>query len=115
MHEQHKGHDAMHAEMIIILLVTLILAQVALVEWKKRHYRSFSVSEHNIFCFSKILKYQNDPFISDCHIVRFMDNSSMCVYQKYVVAFYILLADILLYYDDGRTKSIDETHFGHNS
>lgn len=44
MHEQHKGHDAMHAEMIVILLVTLIVAQVALVEWKKRHYKSFSVS-----------------------------------------------------------------------
>lgn len=43
MHEKHKGHDAMHAEMIIILLVTLIIAQVALVEWKKRHYRSYSV------------------------------------------------------------------------
>ncbi|XP_055312521.1 E3 ubiquitin ligase Rnf121 isoform X3 [Sitodiplosis mosellana] len=42
MHEKHKGHDAMHAEMIIILFVTLILAQVALVEWKKRHYRSYS-------------------------------------------------------------------------
>lgn len=44
MHEEHKGHDAMHAEMIVILLVTLIVAQVALVEWKKRHYKSFSVS-----------------------------------------------------------------------
>lgn len=43
MHEKHKGHDAMHAEMIIILFVTLIVAQVALVEWKKRHYRSYSV------------------------------------------------------------------------
>lgn len=43
LHEKHKGHDAMHAEMVIILLVTLIVAQVALVEWKKRHYRSYSV------------------------------------------------------------------------
>lgn len=43
LHEKHKGHDAMHAEMIIILFVTLIVAQVALVEWKKRHYRSYSV------------------------------------------------------------------------
>ena len=46
MHEKHKGHDAMHAEMIIILFVTLILAQVALVEWKKRHYRSYSVGSN---------------------------------------------------------------------
>lgn len=44
MHEKHKGHEAMHLEMILILLVTLIVAQIALVEWKKRHYRSYSVS-----------------------------------------------------------------------
>lgn len=44
MHEKHKGHEAMHLEMILILLVTLIIAQIALVEWKKRHYRSYSVS-----------------------------------------------------------------------
>lgn len=43
MHEKHKGHDAMHAEMILILLVTLIVAQVALVEWKKRHHKSYQV------------------------------------------------------------------------
>lgn len=44
MHEKHKGHDVMHAEMVIILFVTVIVAQIALVEWKKRHYRSYSVS-----------------------------------------------------------------------
>lgn len=44
LHEKHKGHDAMHAEMVIILLLTLVVAQIALVEWKKRHYKSYSVS-----------------------------------------------------------------------
>lgn len=34
----------MHLEMMLILLVTLIVAQVALVQWKKRNYRSYSVS-----------------------------------------------------------------------
>lgn len=43
LHEQHKGHDKMHAEMILILIITLIVAQIALVEWKKRHYRSYSL------------------------------------------------------------------------
>ena len=38
-HEKHRGHEQMHAEMLIILIVTLLLAQVVLVEWKKRHYR----------------------------------------------------------------------------
>jgi hypothetical protein len=33
----------MHAEMVLILLVTLVVAQIVLVEWKKRHYRSYMV------------------------------------------------------------------------
>ncbi|KAG8226021.1 hypothetical protein J437_LFUL004142 [Ladona fulva] len=41
IHEQHKGHESMHAEMILILLVTLVVAQVVLVEWKKRYYKSY--------------------------------------------------------------------------
>ena len=43
MHEKHKGHEAMHSEMVLILFVTLIIAQITLVEWKKRHYKSYSV------------------------------------------------------------------------
>lgn len=43
MHEKHKGHEAMHSEMVLILFITLIVAQVILVEWKKRHYKSYSV------------------------------------------------------------------------
>ena len=42
-HEKHKGHEAMHSEMVLILFATLIVAQIALVQWKKRHYRSYSV------------------------------------------------------------------------
>lgn len=38
-HEKHKGHEQMHAEMFLILIVTLIVAQIVLVEWKKRHYK----------------------------------------------------------------------------
>ncbi|XP_046394513.1 RING finger protein 121 isoform X3 [Ischnura elegans] len=44
IHEQHKGHESMHAEMILILLVTLIVAQVVLVEWKKRHFKSYQTA-----------------------------------------------------------------------
>lgn len=49
MHEKHKGHESMHLEMMIILLVTLIVAQVLLVQWKKRAYRSYSVITDIIF------------------------------------------------------------------
>lgn len=43
LHEKHKGHEAMHSEMVLVLLITLIVAQIVLVEWKKRHYKSYSV------------------------------------------------------------------------
>lgn len=51
-HEKHKGHEAMHSEMVLILFATLIVAQIALVQWKKRHYRSYSVSVNYIACFT---------------------------------------------------------------
>ncbi|GJQ83082.1 hypothetical protein Trydic_g20094 [Trypoxylus dichotomus] len=41
LHEQHKGHEAMHAEMVLILIVTLVIAQFVLIEWKRRHYKSY--------------------------------------------------------------------------
>lgn len=44
MHEKHKGHESMHAEMVFILVITLIVGQILLIEWKKRHYKSYSVS-----------------------------------------------------------------------
>lgn len=43
LHEKHKGHEKMHAEMVLILILTLVVAQVVLIEWKKRHYKSYSV------------------------------------------------------------------------
>ncbi|GFR16033.1 RING finger protein 121 [Trichonephila clavata] len=41
MHEKHKGHESMHAWMILILLITVIVSQILLVEWKKRYNRSY--------------------------------------------------------------------------
>lgn len=43
MHEKHKGHEKMHAEMVGILILSLIVAQFALLEWRRRHYRSYSI------------------------------------------------------------------------
>ena len=39
------GHDDMHAEMVLVLFMVTIAAQVALVIWKKRHFKSYQVSE----------------------------------------------------------------------
>lgn len=47
MHAKHKGHEAMHAEMVLILIVTLVIAQLVLVQWKQRHSKSYNV-RHNI-------------------------------------------------------------------
>lgn len=44
LHAKHKGHEAMHMEMVLILFSTLIVAQVLLVKWKKHYYKSFMVN-----------------------------------------------------------------------
>lgn len=47
MHAKHKGHEAMHAEMVLILIVTLVVAQLVLVQWKQRHPKSYNVRHAN--------------------------------------------------------------------
>lgn len=44
LHMKHRGHEAMHAEMVLILIATLVVAQIVLVQWKQRHHRSYNVS-----------------------------------------------------------------------
>ncbi|KAM7291359.1 RING finger protein 121 [Ixodes scapularis] len=41
MHEKHRGHEKMHAYMILILLASVVVAQIVLVQWKKRHFKSY--------------------------------------------------------------------------
>ncbi|KAK6743980.1 hypothetical protein RB195_010965 [Necator americanus] len=43
LHEKHRGHEQMHLEMMLILIVTLVVAQVFLVQWKKRHFKSYQL------------------------------------------------------------------------
>ncbi|CAD6188470.1 unnamed protein product [Caenorhabditis auriculariae] len=43
LHEKHKGHDAMHMEMMLILIMTLVVGQVFLVQWKRRHFKSYQM------------------------------------------------------------------------
>ena len=52
MHEKHKGHESMHAEMILILFATLIISQIALVKWKQMYPNSYHVSFSNIQLFN---------------------------------------------------------------
>ncbi|XP_002741513.1 E3 ubiquitin ligase Rnf121-like [Saccoglossus kowalevskii] len=43
LHAKHKGHEAMHAEMVLILIATLLVAQILLVQWKQRHFKSYTM------------------------------------------------------------------------
>ena len=43
LHAAHRGHEAMHMEMFLILILTLIIAQIFLVTWKKKHFKSYQV------------------------------------------------------------------------
>eukprot|EP00112_Aurelia_sp_Birch-Aquarium-sp1_P014032 Seg3.26 transcript_id=Seg3.26/GoldUCD/mRNA.D3Y31 product="RING finger protein 121" protein_id=Seg3.26/GoldUCD/D3Y31 len=43
LHAKHKGHEAMHMEMIIILLATLIAAQLLLYKWQQYHHKSYQL------------------------------------------------------------------------
>ena len=44
MHELHRGHESMHAEMVLILFVTLIVSQIGLVKWRQISPQSYHVS-----------------------------------------------------------------------
>lgn len=54
MHDKHKGHEQMHVEMLLILVVTLIVAQFCLVYWKKKHYKSYLVRFVKSFIYSSL-------------------------------------------------------------
>ncbi|KAH1169827.1 hypothetical protein KIL84_000812 [Mauremys mutica] len=43
MHAKHDGHESMHMEMVLILIATLVVAQIVLVQWKQRHCRSYNL------------------------------------------------------------------------
>ena len=43
LHEKHRGHESMHAEMILILFATLVISQIALVKWREIYPHSYHV------------------------------------------------------------------------
>jgi RING finger protein 121 len=40
-HAKHAGHKAMHAEMLLILMATMVICQIMLVLWKKHYFESY--------------------------------------------------------------------------
>eukprot|EP00041_Stephanoeca_diplocostata_P034370 m.1169533 g.1169533 ORF g.1169533 m.1169533 type:complete len:473 (-) comp24509_c1_seq11:3513-4931(-) len=43
-HKKHAGHEGMHAEMLLILMLTMILTQILLVLWKKHYFESYQAT-----------------------------------------------------------------------
>lgn len=41
LHEKHKGHEAMHMEMVLVLFATLGVMQIVLFKWQQLHNRSY--------------------------------------------------------------------------
>lgn len=113
MHEKHKGHDAMHMEMVLILVFTLLIAQIALFEWKKRHYKSYAVrmtiGESLFFDFYLLF------LLSDGYAAGAVVGSSDILFEESVVAFYYLLGNIFLYYWNCYEESLYETDLGNNT
>ena len=44
LHEKHRGHESMHAEMVLILFATLVISQIALLKWRQAYPRYYHVS-----------------------------------------------------------------------
>ncbi|NWI34770.1 RN175 protein, partial [Sula dactylatra] len=38
MHAKHRGCESIHMEMVLVLIATLLVAQIVLVQWKPRHF-----------------------------------------------------------------------------
>ncbi|KAM7112821.1 LOW QUALITY PROTEIN: RING finger protein 175 [Ciconia maguari] len=43
MHAKHHGCESTHMEMVLVLIATLVVAQIVLVHWKQRHCQSYNV------------------------------------------------------------------------
>ncbi|XP_063725864.1 E3 ubiquitin ligase Rnf121-like [Symsagittifera roscoffensis] len=42
LHEKHKGHEAMHGEMVLILFISLVIGQCVLFHWRARYNKSYT-------------------------------------------------------------------------
>ena len=49
--EKHRGHDLMHAEMLLILFGSILVAQIILFLWRQKRPRSaYYVLNYSHFC-----------------------------------------------------------------
>jgi RING finger protein 121 len=51
LHEKHRGHEGMHALMLLILIIAIILAQIGLIYWRKKSFKTYqNVSMIGMWC-----------------------------------------------------------------
>lgn len=90
--------------MVIVLIITLIVAQICLIEWKKRHYRSYSVSKCT-YCSSIYLL-----IILAYNTVRNVVSTYYTMPKKSLVEVYIYMVIIFLYNGPYCQKSPSKTN-----
>lgn len=104
----------MHMEMLLILLVVLVVAQVLLVQWKKWHFKSYQVDFPAffvvIFILSKKLLYFSDRYLNG-HV----DNPRYNLFTTKLVAIFDNLVHIFYVNVFNYFKSHSKTHFRQNS
>lgn len=50
MHEKHRGHESMHAVMLLILIASMFIAQILLIYWRKKSFKTYqNVSMFGMF------------------------------------------------------------------
>ena len=54
----------MHLEMLIVLITTLAVAQIVLIQWKQRHFRSYQLATTLGKCLMEFNKNQEQQVIT---------------------------------------------------
>lgn len=80
MHEKHRGHENMHAVMLLILIAAMFIAQVLLIYWKKKSFKTYQ----NFSMFGKTFNFdgaylQFISFVSGMWLIPF----GLSVYNHY--------------------------------
>lgn len=110
MHAKHKGHEAMHMEMILVLLISLVLCQFVLLIWRNFHLRSYQVENCFFSLIDRWSKKANSfwlVFYSHRHVV----NSVVFIGQIFLFSFYYHLDLFYTHYILRHTTSDKTTNW----
>jgi len=59
-HEKHRGHEGMHAMMLLVLIISTFVVQICLITWKKRHMKSYqNVSMFGMWIIPLVISVHN--------------------------------------------------------